>query len=469
MIITGERTGFQETIVERYGSATEQLDRSQTDLLEAFPVGREGYTSEAVLEVNGVKHESFRHHVGVLDHKDLSRGGGELTPDVTSEKVLGKSLGMKGKHMLIAAADTEAKMRATDPTPPEIIEPNNEGGKSGVKATKEQLRNMTPSDREELIKQHVEAHNINPMTNVMATDINTFVGDMNAAARALTNEWGSLAGAAASGVSEEYGGEPKLQAPRTGQGASIALDEYFRWRAERGDKRVQEALDGGRPLTILLQGLGKAGAHHLLTLPSYLRTRGVMERDGALVAKGGIDSYLDLSPEEIMALARQTQLGKDSASRLSGVEWLEPGQLSDFWASGAHVIGPCYDRNQFGLQDAINMSEETIVGEAVANGPFTKDSQPVMGERGVDIIPEPVSNVGGTAASRGVWEKFMYPGSWSPEYFEAKWEGRLRNISRLALARTAKERVDARQFVSISHATDLIVLETAFSRLDSKS
>jgi glutamate dehydrogenase/leucine dehydrogenase len=465
MIVTGERTQFQEAIVERYGETAERIGRSQGELLQAFPVGREGYDSEAVLEVNGIKHDSFRHHVGALDPTDLSRGGGEITIEVIptpvfSEKVFSKSLGMKGKHDVIAAAD------AIDPKPLEIKEPTNVGGKSGIRSNKEALENMTRRDRDELIAQHVEAHNINPYTNAMATDIRTFEDDMNAAARKLLDKWGPLAGAAASGVSKAYGGEPELQAPRTGLGASIALDCYFQDRANRGDKRVQEALQGGRPLTILLQGLGKAGMHHLLTLPYYLRVRGVKEQGGALVARGGIDSFLELSPEEIAQLSHRTKLGQESRRGLVGAEWLEPGQLREFWAKGAHAIGPCFDRNQFDLEDAVDMSEGTMVGEAVANGPFTVAAQLLMAERGVDLIPEPISNLGGTAGSRGIWGKFIRPEIWTPAGFDDRWQRRVRGASKIALERRSKASAESGRFETIPHATDLVVLETAFGRLD---
>jgi len=335
------------------------------------------------------------------------------------------------------------------------------GGKGGIRATAEELADIGPEGRRELFRQHTEAHNLDPYRNVTATDINTNGDDMDVIAKTLQPIYGQHAGAAASGVSREYGGEPELHFPRTGLGAAIGLHQYFEWRAEQGDQRVIEAMNGGRPLTILQQGHGKAGSHFLSNLPPYIQPRGLMERNGALVAVQG--DFLDR--DKLAELARTTGLDEASSRELPGTIWL-PNTESEkrtFWAMGADVLGPAFDRLQITKEDAEAFDGIASVG--IANKPNTDEAEATFAAKGIDSLSYEAWNIGGTLSSRRIGQRILSGVRWSPEEFEATWRGDMTSVIGTVLRATTQLRQERGEFVPVSTAVDNIIVDRAVRRL----
>ncbi len=434
-------------VADHYGAAAETLGYSNAELQDAFQNSRTE-DGHAVLDVKGIPFDSYRAQIGVLLETDRSRGGLELSESVTEEKVLGKAIIMHAKQV-----DAATILEIASGQPIDV------GGKGGIMASREELEEIGPDGRVSLFQKHAEAHGINPYTNVTATDIGTFSADMDAIAAGLTPKYGNRAGGAASGVGRQYGGEPELHAPRTGLGGSRVLDHYLRDRARQGDERVIEAIHGGRPLTVLIQGLGKAGAHFLDTLPPYVQPMGAMERNGAIVAKPG--EHLDR--DELAEAARTTGLGEESTRQVDGGRWLPPSNRSDFWAAGADIIVPAFDRNQFTAEDALAFDGMAI--GCLANEPVTHDAYPILADKEVDVLPDSRFNIGGTISSRCLWDKIVGTGIWTPESYEHKWQTTIDSVASAALQATAQLRLERGTFVSIPEAAKIETVERAVQRL----
>jgi glutamate dehydrogenase/leucine dehydrogenase len=460
---------FESIIHKEFGEAAQQANEldhmgiEPSELLEAF---EERPATAVILKVRdpktGVTMEfpSWRHQVGALDETDdgshlgdsRSRGGLELSSDVSSEKIRDKALAMYVKHLIGGTG--------------------NIGGKSGIQATPEQLEYLKtqPEIRRDLFRQYALAHNINPFTNVTATDIGTFGPDMDAIVEALLGkaQFGDRAGAAASGASSRYGGLPEWHGRHTGAGADIVLDRYLQ-RLAASNPRVQEAVTGGRPLRVLIQGLGKAGAHTLLELPSYVQPAGAYEyRGGAVAPEDGV-----LNRQQLLGAARAGGLDKASVAGIDGARWLEADKRdettkrSDFWASGAHLLAPSYDRYQVTAEDVTQFKRlGGIAILSVANHPLTDDAKRAARELHVDEIPDVVANSGGTRSSQSLWDRYMSPQTWDPETAEADWrQGMIDMADAVFDKRDQLSQKRGGEFVSLDEAVKLVVVERAVQRL----
>jgi glutamate dehydrogenase/leucine dehydrogenase len=440
-----ERTGFEsidlrayeENILGEYGPAAERLGCTNDELLAVFAISDRDAIHET-LQVNGYKIPSWRVQVGILDPTNRSRGGFEIFFDVTGDKVVDKAKTMSAKH--------------------EVGATGNRGAKSGMRVTSEQKKGLSPCERQKLIGMHALAHNLHPLYNVGATDIGTDGNDMDAIAAALVERHGILAGAAASGVSEYYGGEPKLQAPRTGLGASIILDRYFQKRAET-DSRVADAINGGRPLRALVQGVGKAGRHFISTMPPYVQLAGAMEQEGAITVEKGI-----LKRDRVLELAEETKFSAEGVSTVEGAAWLSPDKLSDFWATkDVDIAVPAFNCFQFNERDAETFEGKVVL--SIANHPLDAGAQAVLRQKRIDELVDVAANIGGTISSEFIWRKFIDPDNWTREGFEKSWRQSMNTVASTLLTRREKEAAEQSTFFSFQETANLIVIERAIQRL----
>lgn len=436
-----------EKIVDTYGAVAREQGISQQELIASFPLSREN-VSTAQLTLAGTAVESFRYQVGAFTEDDRSRGGCEVSPEVSAEKILDKALTMDGKHL--------------------FGEDGNIGGKSGMRLTEEQMQytKENPEARNDLFAQHTEAHDVNPHTNVIATDLNTFGPDMDAVAKKLVPKYGELAGAAASGASRKYGGEPDLHADKTGLGGDEMMHLYFLERAKT-DPRVAEAINGGKPLRALVQGLGKAGSHLLMNMPEYIQPVGVMEGRGAIVAANG--NYLDRT--QLLKASRATMLGEEVSKDINDSFWLPSTQegLRKFWASAhADIIAPAFNRGQYVAEDAANFEGMLVVG--MANAATDHKVQAVLDGKQIDEIVDVAANIGGTLSSQRIWEKYMDPNNWTPQAYQARWQQDIRTIGKAMIERRKQLSADrGGAFVPLRDAVGHIVVANAFKRLQRHS
>lgn len=444
--IETSNAAMEQAVLAEYGGAAERTGVTEDELLAIYePTRRE--SMHATLEVEGIQFTSYRMQVGAYEPSDISRGGLELSPSVTQEKVGSKGQTMYNKQLL---GETGCV-----------------GGKGGIAATAEEIAYLAsnPEPRAELFGQYAIAHDLDPRNNVTATDISTFTPDMDAIAAALEPRFGRLAGAAASGASERYGGDPALHMPRTGMGAGIVLDLVLRDQAHT-NPRIQEAINGGRPLRLLVQGLGKAGLNFVRYMPSYIELAGAMERNGAILAPRG--AVLDR--EQVLALAQETGLSEAGVKRVNDASWLPPSELRKFWAAGAEILAPAYDRNQITGDDVrVFKTQGGIAINGVANSGLTPEGIEACIEEEVDEVYDGVANSGGTISSHGIWGKIMHPNGWTRENDQAAWEQNMARIANAMIQGRSRERVQRGEFVSLREAATIVAIQRGARRLARRS
>jgi glutamate dehydrogenase/leucine dehydrogenase len=442
-----------DIILTDHGEIGAQLGYTQEEIVAAFAPGRPDDTY-ATLEVDGIPFSSFRFQAGVLDTADRSRGGCEVSPKVTGPKIYHKAAVMLGKHALEESGDNETLHGAGDA--------EDVGGKSGIAATPEELEAIGSEGRAKLMGQHGLAHNISPYTNVTATDIGTYTPDMNAIATALRPQYGAYAGAAASGVSAAFGGRPDIHMPKTGLGGAIMLDRYLRSIADR-HPRVAEAINGGAPLRVVQQGLGKAGAHFMRNMPSYVQPVGALEQYGGVVIK---DGYLDR--DELLAASQATKLSKLATETLNDTLWLPPGARSEFWAAtNAEILVPAFDENQVDGEDVERFAEEGhgIAIVNLANKGVQPEGQKTADQLAIDILPDTATNIGGTISSKIIGKKIMGASWWTPATYEQRWTNKMTGVADMTLATRRRLAAEKGHFVPLEQAVGTIILRRAVGRL----
>ena len=239
----------------------------------------------------------------------------------------------------------------------------------------------------ELIKRDL----INPSQNVPAPDMGTGEREMAwiADQYARMNTTDINARACVTGKPLIAGGiAGRVEA--TGRGVQYALQEFFREAKDVSKAQLSGTLEGKR---IVVQGLGNVGYHaaKFLQTEDGARIIGIIERDGALVSKNGLDVE-----------AVHTWISKNG-----GVSGFPD---ANFVANGAIVLEQdCDILIPAALEGVINLEnaekiKAPLIIEA-ANGPVTAGADDILRKNGCVIIPDMYANAGGVTVSYFEWVK----------------------------------------------------------------
>lgn len=428
------RAGYLEAmqpVVEAGTAAGHQEDDIYASLQ---PIRRD--TEIAMLKVDGVDFLSTRAQVGFYGDTAASRGGLEATAQAGPYKIGTKATAMAFKHMLLGTG--------------------NIGGKGGIVISDQQWKDLGADGRAELFRQHGLVHQLDPLFNITATDIRTSAVDMDAIVTGLVDEFGNIAPAAASGVSEAWGGRPAIQSMRTGLGGALVLEEYLTSMATSGDQRIKSALEENHPLPVIVQGLGKAGTHYIQNPPSGTVLTRVMERNGGIISEHPLD------PQAVLKQSRENGLDESSQTALGG-QWIPASELHTFWRSDEPcIVVPAFDKDQYTVEDAAAAADGTII-LSLANSPVTLNAQKVLAERGIHEIVGHLANSGGTLSSRLLWESWFDP-NWTPDSYDAAWHNRMREVSRSVFSKLVDLQLERDNFVPVAKVVDTIVADRAVER-----
>jgi glutamate dehydrogenase (NAD(P)+) len=186
------------------------------------------------------------------------------------------------------------------------------------------------------------------------------------------------------------GGGIEGRTEATGRGVQYALQEFFRHSEDLAAAGLSGDLESK---AIIVQGLGNVGYHaaKFLTEEDGARITGVIERDGAVQNRDGLD---------IEAL-------KAWVAVHGGVKGFEGGSYT---SDGASVLeAECDILIPAALEGVINRDnanrvQARLIVEA-ANGPVTAGADAILRERGVVIIPDMYANAGGVTVSYFEWVK----------------------------------------------------------------
>lgn len=176
----------------------------------------------------------------------------------------------------------------------------------------------------------------------------------------------------------------------TGRGVQYALREFFRHPEDVKAAKLSGSLDGKR---VIVQGLGNVGYHaaKFLSEEDGCLITGIIERDGAIHAEGG------LNVEDVKAHVAEHGGVKDF-----------PGATYD--ADGAALLeAECDILIPAALEGVINRDNAAqirapLIIEA-ANGPITAGADEILRGKGTVMIPDMYANAGGVTVSYFEWVK----------------------------------------------------------------
>ncbi|MAY87566.1 MAG: glutamate dehydrogenase [Pseudooceanicola sp.] len=266
------------------------------------------------------------------------------------------------------------------------------GSKGGLRIDPRQydeheLEQITRRFAYELIKRDL----INPSQNVPAPDMGTGEREMawiaDQYARMNTTDINSRA--CVTGKPINAGGiQGRTEA--TGRGVQYALREFFRDPRDVEMAGMSGDLDGK---TVIVQGLGNVGYHaaKFLSEEDGCKIVGIIERDGALVSKDGLN----------------VEAVHHWIANHGGVTGYPDAQHV---AEGATVLEePCDILIPAAMEGVINLGnaeriQAPLIIEA-ANGPVTAGADDILRKKGTVIIPDMYANAGGVTVSYFEWVK----------------------------------------------------------------
>ncbi|MDO5527984.1 MAG: Glu/Leu/Phe/Val dehydrogenase [Paracoccus sp. (in: a-proteobacteria)] len=176
----------------------------------------------------------------------------------------------------------------------------------------------------------------------------------------------------------------------TGRGLQYALREFFRHPEALKRAGLSGDLSGKR---IVVQGLGNVGFHvaHFLQTEDDCEIVTVIERDGAVSAKGGLD----------IAALREHIRETGGVRGFPGAEFRENGleALED----ECDVLIPAAIESVIHADNAGRIRAKLIL--EAANGPITAEANALLRDRGTVVIPDLYANAGGVTVSYFEWVK----------------------------------------------------------------
>ena len=246
------------------------------------------------------------------------------------------------------------------------------------------LERITRRFSQELIKRDM----INPSQNVPAPDMGTGEREM----AWIADEYRRLnpvdinAFACVTGKPiNKHGIRGRTEA--TGRGVQYAIREFFRHKKDMKLAKLQGTLEGK---TIIVQGLGNVGYHaaKFLSEEDGAKVIGVIERDGAIYNKKGIDI------EKLKKHILKTGTVKKYKGYKSSGETLLTEKCD--------ILIPAALEGVINKDNAKKIKAKLIV--EAANGPITYEADQILNKEKV-IIPDLYANAGGVTVSYFEWVK----------------------------------------------------------------
>ena len=246
------------------------------------------------------------------------------------------------------------------------------------------LERITRRFSQELIKRDM----INPSQNVPAPDMGTGEREM----AWIADEYRRLnpvdinAFACVTGKPiNKHGIRGRTEA--TGRGVQYAIREFFRHKKDMKLAKLQDTLEGK---AIIVQGLGNVGYHaaKFLSEEDGAKVIGVIERDGAIYNKKGVD----------IEKLKKHILKTGSVKKYKG--YMSSG--ADLLTKNCDILIPAALEGVINKDNAKKIKAKLIV--EAANGPITYEADQILNKEKV-IIPDLYANAGGVTVSYFEWVK----------------------------------------------------------------
>ncbi|MCC5992505.1 MAG: Glu/Leu/Phe/Val dehydrogenase [Rhodobacteraceae bacterium] len=363
--------GFRENVDLMFHRAVAHVDLPP-GLAEKIQICNSTYTVRFGVRLRG-KIETFVGYRSVhSEHMEPVKGGIRFAPEVNQNEVEALAALMTYKCALVETPFGGSKGGL-------CIDPR--------KYEEHELEQITRRFAYELAKRDL----IHPAQNVPAPDMGTGEREMAwiADQYARMNTTDINARACVTGKPLNSGGI-KGRVEATGRGVQYALREFFRHPDDVKKAGLSGSLAGKR---VIVQGLGNVGFH----AAKFLREEddaiitAVIERDGALVSKDGLD------PDAV-----REWIGQNGGVKgFPGVDYVENGQ--SVLEMDCDILIPAALEGVININNAGDIKAPLII--EAANGPITANADEILREKGVVIIPDLYANAGGVTVSYFEWVK----------------------------------------------------------------
>jgi glutamate dehydrogenase (NAD(P)+) len=234
------------------------------------------------------------------------------------------------------------------------------------------------------------SHVIGVYRDIPAPDVNT---------NAQTMAWMMDAFSAAHGYSPaivtgkplSLGGQPGREAA-TGRGVIYVLDSYAQ----------QHGLEL-RDLRIALQGFGNVGSWAALEAADRgCRITAVSDRFGGVYNEHG------LPVSELFEIAKR-------GGKVSDLPGAEPITNDELLVSDCDVLIPAALDEQLHEDNAARVRARVVI--EAANYPTTPSGDKILGDRGIDVVPDILANAGGVTGSYFEWTRNIQQMPWTEQRF----------------------------------------------------
>lgn len=176
----------------------------------------------------------------------------------------------------------------------------------------------------------------------------------------------------------------------TGRGVQYALREFFRDPRDLEKAGLQGTLDGKQ---IIVQGLGNVGFHaaKFLNEEDGAKIIGIIERDGALVSRDGLD----------VDAVRNWVVEHGGVNGFPDATYVQDGAV--VLEEDCDILIPAALEGVINLENADRIKAPLII--EAANGPVTAGADEILRNKGIVVIPDMYANAGGVTVSYFEWVK----------------------------------------------------------------
>lgn len=290
------------------------------------------------------------------------------------------------------------------------------GGKGGIACDP---RNLSSRELEVLTRKFVKRihREIGPNSDIMAPDMGTNARVMGW----IHSEYSAIYGhspAAVTGKPIALGGSVGRESA-TGDGIGIVTRAYAKQRNIK--------LDGA---TAVIQGFGNVGINTAIAYRKLgIKVIAISDSRSAVYREEGID---------IDALVKHKRERGSLADTKD--HWnIEAGNL---FKTACDFLVPAALGNAVTEDNAGQISARAIIEGA--NGPLTCEADQILGERGVDVVPDILANAGGVIVSYFEWVQNLQREVWSEERVAAALERILGEAADRVFTRAATSGLDFR-------------------------
>lgn len=279
---------------------------------------------------------------------------------------------------------------------------------------------------------------IGPWKDVPAPDVNTDGQIMSWMLEAYETATGTQAPATFTGKPLELGGSLG-RTEATGQGGVYVLDAYAK---KNGIKSKNS--------TVAVQGFGNVG-FWFAKLASDLGYKIVAISDSS----GGIYDKKGINIAKLSEFKEKYGTFAESAKK----EKLDLITNEELLGLSVDVLVPAALENSINKENMEKISAKVVI--EMANGPTTTEADHYLFEKGIDVIPDILSNSGGVTVSYFEWVQNLHGYRWSKERVNAELKDTITNAFNDIYGIVQKKKISYRggaNYISLKRIIDAMML-----------